>query len=321
MSIAASDSTMDSEFPVFKFERNHPTVPSELWNVPAPPEQLYIQGDPNSLEILKRLPEAGLAIVGTRNPQPRTCSFLEKRVCELSPSQLIIVSGMARGIDAIAHAAALRAGLPTIGILGTGIDIPYPQASLPLRKQILKQGGLLVSEFHPGTRGFPSHFLERNRLIAGWSKATWVVEASHRSGALNTAHWARQQDRLCFALPSFPGDPTLSGNQTLIDREHALPFWGIHSLGAAWLELATQGMGAPSRPAKESVQLVRNADAESLCLEVQKLTQSQGSAPVSELLNWAIHGGWSPDRFFTALELGLKNKQIQDYFGNLISTC
>ena len=85
----------------------------------------------------------------------------------------------------------------------------------------------------------------RNRLIAGWAKAVWVVEASCRSGALSTARWAREQDRDCYATPCFPGDLALEGNQKLIDRHHAIPFWRAHSLGQTWLELAAR---APVQP-------------------------------------------------------------------------
>ncbi len=311
---------MKSQFPIFKFQRPDPNIPAELWNVPHPPEQLYVQGNPQALELFKRLPESGLAVVGTRNPQPRTCSFLEKRIAELASTPLIILSGMARGIDSVAHTAAVQAGLPTIGILGTGLDLRYPRESLPIRNQMLNHGGLLVSEFHPGTTGFQSNFLQRNRLIAGWSKATWVVEAGQRSGALNTAYWAREQNRLCFALPAFPGDPSLSGNQVLLDRDHAIPFWGIHSLGASWLDLATAHLRKKQIAKPETLRLTQSADVESLCFEVQRRTQLEGGAQVSDLLNWAMTGGWQPEQFFTALDLGLKNKQIQDFFGTLITT-
>jgi predicted Rossmann fold nucleotide-binding protein DprA/Smf involved in DNA uptake len=251
-------------------------------------------------------------------------AFLESRIAELAPTSLVIVSGMARGIDSVAHASALRAGLPTVGILGTGLDLAYPKESLPLRSLILKQGGLLVSEFPPGTRGFQSNFLQRNRLIAGWTQATWVVEASYRSGALNTAHWAREQNRTCFAVPSFPGDPTLSGNQTLLDRDHALPFWGVHSLGASWLELATgtQSLNPKSSPTQDhpQIDLLRGTDAEALCLKVKQMTHIQGGVQIPEILNWALTGGWKPEQFFVALDLSLKSKRIRDFFGTLVST-
>lgn len=296
-------------------------TPTDLWQVPNPPEVLFVQGRPEALRLLERLPESGLAIVGTRQPQPRSVSFLERQMIELTGSQLIIVSGMARGIDAIAHAGAIRAGLPTLGILGTALDIPYPRATLPLREKILQHGGLIVSELPPGTRGFPSQFIQRNRLIAGWSKAVLVAEAAQKSGALNTAYWAREQNRMCFAVPCFPGDPSLSGNQSLIDRDHAIPFWGPHTLGAAWLQLAARPAKLKPPRQKAAETLIQLTDTESLCLEVKRLTHSQGGAPISEALNWALQGGWPADRFFAALSHGLQTLQIQDQRGTLISVC
>ena len=319
---------MKSHFPVFKFQKQDLNLPDALWNVPHPPNDLYIQGDPQALSLFQRLPEFGLAIVGTRNPQPRTRSFLENRIAELISTPLIIISGMARGIDSIAHSSALRAGLPTIGILGTGLDLHYPKETLPLRRQILEQGGFLVSEFPPGTCGFQSNFLRRNRLIAGWTQATWVIEAGQRSGSLNTAYWAREQNRVCLALPSFPGDPALAGNQTLLDRDHAIPFWGIHSLGSIWLDLAARD-DPEKRPSSlhkvcqkitPGTHLGKTKHAEALLTELKRLTHLQGGAQVQEALNWALIDGWHTAPFYAALDLNLKNGRIRNFFGTLVST-
>ncbi len=307
---------MLADFPITRIQRSDLNLDKELWNVPHPPQELFIQGDPDAFKIFNQLPEYGLAVVGTRNPQARTCAFLERRIAQLASTPLIIISGMARGIDSVAHTAALKTGLPTVGILGTGLDLPYPKETLPLRSQILRQGGLLISEFPIGSPGFQSNFLYRNRLIAGWSKATWIVEASQRSGALNTARWAREQNRICFALPSFPDDPAFAGNQVLIDRDHAIPFWGVHSLGSAWLSL-------PLEPPRKQAHLHPSPitpQAASLLAEMQRLTHCQGGAPVSEMLDWALKIGWQPERFFALLDSELKKGRIQDFFGTLIST-
>jgi len=211
----------------------------KLWNISQPPDCFYLQGSEAGLQLLSKLPERGLAVVGTRNPHTQSLEHLKQWITQLRHSNLIILSGFARGIDGCAHQAALNAGIPTIAVLGAGFYSNYPSQHRQLRHQILESNGLLVSEYHPETEPRPHHFLKRNRILAGWSQATWVVQAAQPSGALNTAYWARELDRPCFAVPNYPGNPDFAGNQVLLDRDHALTFWGIHSLGSVWLELAT----------------------------------------------------------------------------------
>ncbi|NBU20116.1 DNA-processing protein DprA [bacterium] len=210
----------------------------EIWSIAEPPRCLYAHGKRSALTLLQYLPERGLAVVGTREPQERTQAFLKSEIRKLSSSSLIILSGLARGIDAVAHEAALDAGLPTIAVIAAGLTLEYPKETLSLRKRILDTGGLIISEYPIGTPARRQNFLQRNRMIAGWAKATWVVEAKQRSGSLNTARWARENNRTCITVPCFPENPLLKGNQILLDRDHALAYWGVHSLGAIWLDLA-----------------------------------------------------------------------------------
>ncbi|MFZ9596576.1 MAG: DNA-processing protein DprA [Bdellovibrionia bacterium] len=232
---------LDPEFPTWELSaRELSHLSPELLDVPHPPSRLYIQGREEALDLLKKLPERGLSIVGTRTPQGKSLGLIQKEIPALTSFPLVIVSGFARGVDTQAHETALEHQLPTIAILGTGIDQDYPKPNRSLRLKILKASGLMISEYAPGQPGLGHQFLLRNRLIAGWSKATLMVQAGFRSGALNTASWCRQMNRTCYAVPCFPGDPFLGGNQVLLDRDHAEPFWGIHSLGSSWLELATQ---------------------------------------------------------------------------------
>ena len=282
---------------------------SDLWQVPSPPKELWVQGSDLALQLLERLPEQGLAIVGTRNPLPRSAVFLKNKISQLKNSPLVILSGFARGIDTIAHEAALEARLPTVALLAAGLDFDYPRENAALRSQILQAGGLMVSEFPPGMAAQKHHFLLRNRLIAGWSKATWVVEAGERSGALNTAKWAREQDRTCFAVPSYPGDPQMAGNQTLLDRDHALAFWGIHSLGAVWLDLASQNPLLPG--------LFKSSDPDETLLiqQITRLTYDQGSARIPELFEWAAARNWDPRRFYLTLERAIQKQLIIEQKG------
>ncbi|MCM0607174.1 MAG: DNA-protecting protein DprA [Xanthomonadaceae bacterium] len=215
-------------------------------NFPAPlpeklkPKKIFVQyADESRLEILSKLPERGLAVVGPRNPSLRAESLIKSELIKLTKQDLIIVSGFARGVDAIAHEMSLEIGLPTIAILGCGLQVNYPTQNAELKKRILENGGLIISEFDLNSPANDYHFPMRNRLIAHWSKALWVVEAQRKSGTLNTAGWAREYDRMVYATPSFPGEIKNIGAQDLIDAKHAEPFWGIHSIGQSWFELAT----------------------------------------------------------------------------------
>ena len=276
------------------------------------PDEIYIQGSAQALELLKSLPERGLAVVGTRNPQPRSILMVQKWIEKLGNSQLIIISGLARGIDAAAHWSALKAGLPTIAVVASGLDSTYPEENRALREKIVESHGLIISEFAPGQMPRRHHFLQRNRLIAGWAKATWIVESAYGSGALNTARWAREQERTCFATPCFPGDPALSGNQALLDKDQAYPIWDIHNLGSVWLELAAPLSKKASTPANHQLENL-------LAQHVKHLTFEQGGVHVTEILDWAISKNWSPQLFFTILESSIRKNLIIDKEGILLN--
>jgi len=288
-----------------------------LWNVPFPPKEIHVRGSEQALTLLSRLPEHGLAIVGTRRPQPRSLHLIDAWVKELRHTDLIIISGLASGIDTAAHQAALDAGLPTIAILGCGFDHLYPRENRALSEEILRSNGLVVSEFSTATKPLPGYFIHRNRLIANWAKATWVVEAGFRSGALNTAKWARLSDRHCFATPGFPGDPSLAGNQLLLERDQSHPLWGPQSLGTAWLELSSLGQKA----AKLNAVPVQGLTSDECLLmkHVHQLTVQNGGAAVSELLNWALEQHWEPARFFISLRLGLDSGRLCERNGTILA--
>jgi DNA protecting protein DprA len=294
-----------------------------LWQVSQPPAELFAQGNHEALSLLERLPEAGFAIVGTRSPQPRSQALVRKIVSELEGTPLIIISGFARGIDTTAHLAALDAGLPTIAVLGTPLNVNYPAENHGLRTRILEAGGLLISEFAENTPFYSSYFIRRNRLIAGWAKATWIVEASYKSGALNTAKWAREQHRTCFATPCFPGDPALAGTQKLLDEDAASPLWSTEGLGAAWNFLTTpyktrqrarKKQGGPD----STIPGASTPDSLLLQHEVRLRSAACGRTTVQEILDWAIIAGWSPQRFFLALQNALQDGKIDDQEGTLV---
>lgn len=216
-----------------------------LFSIPDKPKALFALFRSKSqflnpeVNPLYKLPERGLAIVGTRSPKSWVSSFLRREILSLRGRDLVIVSGFALGLDTVAHEAALDAGLKTVAVLGTGLDTVYPKQNQSLRNRILDQGGVLISERREGSLPFPSLFVNRNRLIAGWSKATLVGQAPRKSGALHTAQWAMDWHRDLYAVPCRPEDSGFEGNQRILDLDHGLAFWSIQSLGHTWIELST----------------------------------------------------------------------------------
>jgi len=174
-------------------DKNYPKLLKEIKN---PPEVLYYRG-----EILPE--ENCFAIVGTRRYSPYGKQVALEMAGDLAETGLIIVSGLAPGIDTFAHTAAVERNKRTIAVLGTGLDEKsiYPQSNLKLAQRILETGGCLISEYPSGTPGSQFSFPQRNRIISGLSLGVLVVEAKEKSGALITAEWARKQRRKVFAVP------------------------------------------------------------------------------------------------------------------------
>ncbi len=187
--------------------------PEKLKEIKNPPEVLYFIG--------KFVPkELCFAVVGTRR-----CSSYGKEVAleiagNLAEAGLTIVSGLAPGIDTFAHATAVERGKRTIAVLGTGLDEEsiYPKENIKLAKKIVELGGLLLSEYPPGTPGSRFTFPQRNRIISGLSLGTLVIEAKEKSGALITANYAFSQKRKVFAVPGSIYSQNSKGCHFLIKR-------------------------------------------------------------------------------------------------------
>lgn len=167
-------------------------------------------------------PERAVAVVGTRRATPYGRDNTDRLVCELKPYNTPIVSGLAYGIDTAAHTAAIDHGLPTVAVLGHGLDQIYPAQNRPLAKRILEAGGALVTEYPSGTAINPRYFPARNRIIAALSDATIVVEASEKGGALITAAIAASYQREVFAVPGRLTDTYSRGTNNLIATNRAL---------------------------------------------------------------------------------------------------
>ena len=192
-----------------------PDYPALLCEVADAPAVLFGRGRQALLA------DPHLAVVGTRSPTPSARATTEQFVQMLSRSGLSIVSGLAAGIDAVAHAAALKAapqtsGAQTVAVMGCGVDLCYPPSNQKLLEDVLDQGGTVISEYLPGTRALKHHFPRRNRIISGMSMGTLVIEAAQRSGSLITASMAAEFGRSVFAVPGFIGNQKAVGCHDLI---------------------------------------------------------------------------------------------------------
>ncbi len=197
--------------------------PQSLLALRDAPPLLYAKG---RIELLQH--RNALAIVGSRNASLNACNTTAKIAFDLTEENVLIVSGMARGIDTAAHMGAMRAKNQTgetIAVLGTGIDIVYPPENLRLYNQIAEQG-LLLSEMPLMSQALGGSFPRRNRIISGLSKGVLVTEASEKSGSLITARYALEQKRYIFAIPGSPSDPRAAGPNKLLRS------------GALWAEKA-----------------------------------------------------------------------------------
>jgi DNA processing protein len=182
-----------------------PEYPERLREIYDPPPVLWVRGD------VKLLSRPAIAVVGTRHPTPYGSGVAEMISRDLAARRLLIVSGMARGIDSCAHKGALAARMPTLAVWGTGIDIVYPKENRKLAEEILLAGGAIVSEVPMGTFPAPQNFPRRNRILSGLSVAVLVVEAGENSGTRVTARCAAEQNRDLFAVP---GNVTNKGSWT-----------------------------------------------------------------------------------------------------------
>ncbi len=192
-----------------------PDYPLLLRRIPSPPPTLFVAGDPNLLW------NPQVAVVGSRNATAGGIDNARDFARALVAAGLTITSGMAEGIDAAAHLAALDAGAPTIAVIGTGTDVVYPRRHARLAARI-RANGAIVSEFLPGTPARTEHFPRRNRILAGLSLGTLVIEAADRSGALITARLAGDAGREVFAVPGSIHNPLARGCHRLIRQGAAL---------------------------------------------------------------------------------------------------
>lgn len=195
------------------------SLPACLGELSRPVAGLWCLGDPRALA---GAPFRHVAIVGTREASPYGIRVAERLAAACARAGLVVVSGLARGVDAAAHRAAIAAGGLTIGVQGTGVDVPYPASHRALHEALVRQGTVL-SEMEPGTLATPGCFPRRNRIIAALCQVTVVVEAGYKSGAINTAGQALELGRTVAAVPGrIDEERAMGSNRLLRDGAHVI---------------------------------------------------------------------------------------------------
>lgn len=189
-----------------------PEYPVRLKEIFDPPPVLWLRGDP------AHLARPGIAVVGTRRPSPYGMGMSEMLSRDLAARNIVILSGMARGIDTAAHKGALAVHGATVAVWGTGIDVIYPKENKSLAEQIIQSGGTIISELPLGTFPAPQNFPKRNRIISGLSVGVLVVEAAENSGTRVTARCAIEQNRDVYAVPGNVTNKNSWGPNTLIKQ-------------------------------------------------------------------------------------------------------
>ena len=270
--------------------------PERLKEIYDPPPVLWVRGN---IGLLAR---PMLAVVGTRHPSPYGSGVAEMLARDLSARRLLIISGMARGIDTCAHKGALAARAPTVAVWGTGIDVIYPKENKKLAEEILDTGGTIISEVPMGTFPAPQSFPRRNRIISGLSIGVLVVEASENSGTRVTARCAAEHNRDLYAVP---GNVTAKNSwtpNTLIKQGAKL----VARWEDVWEDLPSQvreeleaEAGAESKPATQASLLPDPAlrPEESMVLEILR---SDEAIQLDELLE-SLETQLTSSEVFTAL--------------------
>jgi DNA processing protein len=287
--------TMGSEF-----------YPAHLAEIYDPPLVLHVRGNPRILL------DPGIAVIGTRHPTPYGLGMAERLSQDLANCGLVIISGMARGIDSAAHKGAVQARGRTIAVFGTGVDVIYPRENRKLSEQILELGGALVSEFPLATGPTPHNFPLRNRVISGLSRGVLVVEAGEYSGTRITSRCALEQCREVFAVPGNVTNKLAWTPNTLIKQGAKLVATWEDVFEELPTEIRLQLQERQSAlPAPQAASLFDPPPAAELPPDQQKLfsaIKADESIHIDELIE-KFDAALSSSEIFSALfELELSNK-------------
>lgn len=273
-------------FPIKKLSGKD--IPANLLEIPGPPKVLYYQGQlPNFQENIL------LAVVGSRKYSSYGREVCEKLITGLSTYPIIIVSGLAIGIDTIAHQSALRANLLTLAIPGSGLDsrVLYPSINRQLANKILDAGGCLMSESEPTDKATIWSFPKRNRLMAGLCQATLIIEAEEKSGTLITARLALDYNREVLAVPGSIFSPSSKGTNRLIEQgatlimssEDILKALGFEIEQGKQRELALKDLSLPEKKIVELLQRENLSRDEIIRQSKLKITEINSLLMILEL--------------------------------------
>ncbi len=281
-----------------------PSYPPRLKEIYDPPLILRVRGNP---EVLTR---PGIAMVGTRHPTPYGSGMAERLACDLAAQGLIIISGMARGVDTASHRGAISAKGKTVAVFGTGVDVIYPKENSRLAEQILALGGALISEFPLGTFAAPQNFPIRNRIISGMSVGVLVLEAAEYSGTRITARCALEQNRDVFAVPGNVTNKNSWGPNTLIKQGAKL----VATWEDVWedlppeVRLALTPTASPESPGSSSASLFPDEGLPPHEKRILSLLKADEATHIDEIVE-KLENDLSSSEIFAALfELELAGK-------------
>ena len=284
-----------------------PSYPPRLKEIYDPPLILRVRGNP---EVLTK---PGIAMVGTRHPTPYGSGMAERLACDLAAQGLVIISGMARGVDTASHRGAIAAKGKTVAVFGTGVDVIYPKENSRIAEQILALGGALISEFALGTFAAPQNFPIRNRIISGMSCGVLVVEAAEYSGTRITARCALEQNRDVFAVPGNVTNKNAWGPNTLIKQGAKL----VATWEDVWEDLPTEVRLAltppatPESPGSSTASLFPDEGLPPHEKRILSLLKADESTHIDELVE-KLEAQMSSSEIFAALfELELAGKVRQ----------
>jgi len=280
-----------------------PEYPQRLKEIYDPPVVLFVKG---SIDVLA---QPGIAMVGTRHPTPYGSGMAERLSTDLAARGLVIISGLARGIDTASHRGAVAAKGKTIAVLGTGIDVMYPKENTRLTEQIVALGGALITEFPVGTSPVPQNFPIRNRIISGMSAGVLVVEAAEYSGTRITSRLALEQNRDVYAVPGNVTNKNSWGPNTLIKQGAKL----VATWEDVWEELAadiqaTLGSRQNESPEPETASLFPDQVKSPHEKKILNLLKADESTHIDQLVELLENEMSSSEIFAALFELELNGK-------------
>jgi DNA processing protein len=280
-----------------------PKYPARLKEIYDPPVVLFVRGSVEAISM------PGIAMVGTRHPTPYGQGMAERLSRDLAARGLVIISGMARGVDTASHRGAITAGGKTVAVFGTGIDVMYPKENSRLAEQILSLGGALISEFPVGTFAAPQNFPIRNRIISGMSAGVLVVEAAEYSGTRITSRCALEQNRDVYAVPGNVTNKGSWGPNTLIKQGAKL----VATWEDVWEELPTDIQDAldaarPESSQPETASLFPDDDTSPHERKIMRLLKADESTHIDFIVETLENEVSSSEIFSALFELELNGK-------------